>query len=772
MEEHEGAVSNENVTSDTVLLIAYGMESSPPDQGNGPKGLDGNENGIPVYELSPVVSKGNKKPDWKKTDIQAISRQTLTKVDLKEVPASFGDAVNALTALPGIIRTSGGIFGSLVIRGADTATNNYFIDDIPIHDPLHFGGLHSVINTNLMKDIDVYASAFPAEFHSATSAVINISTVDEVDEFGFDADLSLLSIAALVKAPILRDRSGDLSVGGPESESLGQGAENAGYIIASGRYGFITLAAKAAELVTGEAPAIFPEYWDYQFKARYDFTPINSLTLLLFGHRDDIRIDVNDDILDDGDDPLFQDARLHSDTYANNQGVYFDSIISNTFTNRFLVFSSLRDTRSYTNFVSEGVADWAKDISAHYTPWIVGVKEKFTKKYLSGHAELRGALAYTYYHFSAKGKALIPIGIFDVFDPSDESQFYAYTIDDTIVNHLYGGYLENRFIFGKLTIVPGVRSEHLARMSKTTFDPRLMMSYRIGSGITLMAAGGHYSYFFQTNPNYFNRNPDLAAIDRYLAPERAWHLSVGGQKEFGLFTLKTELFSNYYYDKPQPYPHYEADGIYLQGLSSGKLKAHGFEMMLRKDLLQKHDGFFGWASYTYTRAEEKSGLPTTEGYAGVESNPIGDEYGDEWTDSPYEQRHNIKMVGGYRLGNHLLSGRLQYYSGFPYTPYVAGEYDANYHDLTGDDRYYPITGERNSKNFPSFCTIDFRYTHSRDYSWGNLSWYVEQINVFMQKADNTQKWYYNRPYVAGSNPKITDDDGLSSLISFGVEVKF
>ena len=154
--------------------------------------------------IKPLVIRGTRARNRKKPEIQSISRQTMTAEDMKEVPASFGDSVSALTSLPGIMREGAGLFGSLVIRGADPSTNNYFIDDIPIYDPLHFGGLHSVINTNLIKDIDVYSSAFPAQFGSATSAVINISTMDRVNEYGGYFDISLLSAAALLKAPILK----------------------------------------------------------------------------------------------------------------------------------------------------------------------------------------------------------------------------------------------------------------------------------------------------------------------------------------------------------------------------------------------------------------------------------------------------------------------------------------------------------------------------------------------------------------------------------------
>ena len=61
----------------------------------------------------------------------------MTVEDMKEVPGSLGDSISALTSLPGIIRGFGGFFGPLVIRGANPSSNNYFVDDIPMDNPLH-----------------------------------------------------------------------------------------------------------------------------------------------------------------------------------------------------------------------------------------------------------------------------------------------------------------------------------------------------------------------------------------------------------------------------------------------------------------------------------------------------------------------------------------------------------------------------------------------------------------------------------------------------------
>ncbi|MBN2038888.1 MAG: TonB-dependent receptor plug domain-containing protein [Spirochaetes bacterium] len=714
-------------------------------------------------ELRPVVIKREKTSSWKKKDIQSISRQTLSAEDMKEVPASFGDSVSALTSLPGINRMGAGIFGPLIIRGASVMSNNYFIDDIPVHNPLHFGGLHSVINTNLIDEIDVYSSAFPAEFGSATAAVINMSTIDEVNETGGFLDLSLLGITSLIKMPIKKDTAGNLIFSG----SNNQQAENAGYAVASGRYGYLGLAIKAAELITGDDIPVTPVYYDYQFKMKYNISKVHSATVLFFGYRDYLKVLSNEDFMEDGDDPLYLNAEEKYDITAHNLGLYFDSRFSSILQNRVLFYASYTDVHYYYNFPAEGAASWAKDLDMHSKPSIFGLKDKASYRWLDRHAELKASAEYTFYYFTASGKTILNQGYTDVFDIGDEDSMHVYNLDEKISNHTFGGYLENKFLFGEFEATPGIRSDYLVRSGYGTFDPRLHTSYRFSTDTTISCAGGHYSYFPQTNGFIFETNADIAAIGEELKPEKAWHSSAGVEQEIGLFTLKAEGFYNYFYDQPEAYPHYKSDGSYLQGLSSGKAKAYGFEIMLRKDSRENQNGLFGWMCYTYTRSKYKSGLPTTEYYDGIDQGYIGDEYGDKWITSSDEQRHNFKLVSGYRLNKHILSGRFQYYSSLPYTP-ITGSYE----DPDSPGRYIPTTGDRNSANYPAYYSLDLRYTHRSQYSWGQVSWYIEVINILMKKQVTEEEWNWTEAYSEGSNPTEGEGESFSFLPNFGVEIKF
>ncbi|MDY6933371.1 MAG: TonB-dependent receptor [Spirochaetota bacterium] len=738
-----------------------------------------NRNMTRDFRLRPISIKGVALTITEERDIQKLSRQTLSARQLKEMPASFGDAINALASLPGIIR-SGGFEGPLVIRGADVKTNNYFIDDIPIYHPLHYGGMHSVINNNIMSEIDLYASSFSAEFGSAIGAVININTVDDVKEFSGYADIALLSANFLIQTPILRDKEDDIFVASPTYEKEGSSDEKVGYFIASGRYGYFGLLMPI--MMQNDDQEVAPEYWDYQAKCKYYINSSNSVTLLFMGNKDFLRFKQKKDP-DPGSDPLLQKLEFKMDQMSHSQGIYYTFQPSKKIKNKLLAYSSLKQSYFYFNSENEGVADYFKDYNMTSNPYIFGLKDKTEFEWWENHATLRTAVEYTIYYFKAHGKSLMPRGYQDVVDPADPELFYSRgVIDERIVNHVIGGYAENKFTFARLTVQPGIRSDYLKRSDKATLDPRIMASYEFPTDTTISAAGGRYSYFFQTNPFIFDQMPELAEIGEELKPEKAIHRAVGIEQKIGLFTVSVEGFNNKFYDKPEAYPHTDSDGSYLQGLCTGKVKTYGTEIMLRKDRMENQDGLFGWLSYTYTHSRYKSGLPTQAGLYGIVDengdyvNPVGDPYGDQWFNYYYEQRHSLKLIAGYVFGSHTVSGRFQFYSSFPYTPIIGSEQDTDYYNRTGLYRYVPITGKRNSAHFRSHHTLDIRYSYKIHHSWGYVNWYVEVINVYNNVAINEHKWDYRIPYSednphnAGADP---DDEMMVGIYpNFGVEVKF
>ncbi len=756
-------------------------------------------------ELRKVVIKGQK-DGRKKKDIQEISRHTMTAEELKHVPASFGDAITALTALPGIMKEGGFIFGNLIIRGADVTTNNYYLDDMPIYEPMHFGGLHSVINTNFIDEIDIFASSFPANYGFATSGVINITSVDDIKEFGGFSDIGIISVSSMIQTPILKDKNGDfiydpISIPGVNAEN-----ENAGYFIASGRFAFLKLAVELAEFIqrTEDDTSTFDfRYWDYQAKAKYYLNKANSVTLLFIGSNDFFTFNAEAETMNDDEegevDPIFQNARIkfRYEYLSHNQAIYYDFKPSKKIKNKLFFYSNLNERTFKFATDAVGAAAWLRDFNNRSRPWIFAVHDKAELKWLMGHATLRLGVGHTFYRFGTKTKIVIPLVPVNEFDINNPNHVFTYEINEIIKNHVTSGYIENKFsIFGFSTLL-GVRSDYLKRTKEVTLDPRIIVSYKFSTDTTVSAAGGKYSYFFQTNPFIYNQTPDWCKLGKEFPSEKAIHRTIGVEQEFNNdLSVKLEGFYNNFYDKPIQYAHYrEVGGPQIPALSTRKLRTYGFEILLKKDIKQGQDGFFGWLSYTYTQSKEKSGLPTEDGYLGLEvvdddGNPIpvnyaGDTWGDRWVNSDFDLRHTLKLVAGYTYARHTFSGKLQVYAWNRYTPITGHIEDEDYAlDDPDKNRYTPIYGKRNSSHNPPTYQLDLRYSYKINYSWGFISWYIEALYVkwfdrvldeFDIDLDQTYEvWDYERPYEPGVNPRVVkeEESPLSFLPNFGVEIRF
>ncbi len=691
------------------------------------------------FILNPYVSKGNGVVIKGEKDIQKISRLTMSKKEIKEVPASFGDSINALTSLPSVSRP-GGIFGPLVIRGADSAVNGYYIDDIPLFNPMHFGGFHSVINNDLMREIDLYASSYPSQFSNAQAGIININTIDEVNEEGGNVDVGLISACALVKTPITEKTFVD----GKEKDV------NKGYIIASARIGYLSLFIPLFyEYILGQKLDSVPEYWDYQFKAKYILDSSNSLTVLAFGSRDTMKLILKDEYLDAGADPYFTNATWKQDQQSHNVGLYYTFRPGESFSNTLLAYGAMTGFYRWIELPS-ATASWAHDIGTTSKPYIFGLKDKIKLEWWKSHGELRAGVECNYYRFVTEGYVVLPKNTSSGFDPGDPDSFEKTSVDGKTVNKTLVYYVENKFTFGWVTLVPGYHAEHLYPANKSTMDPRGSISIAFPTGTTLGAAGGYYSCFMQTNATYFNEYPNLAAAD-YLDPQRSIHRAVSLEQKVSDYTFKTEGFYNNFWDIVDAETQTGSDREFH---NVSDLRTFGFEIMA-KISEERDQGLFGWVSYTYSNSRIKSNKET-------------DNYADVWINSYYDQTHVGKLVAGYTFGKHTISTKVQFYSMTPYTPIVGTKYStvvAGY-----GTRWEPLYGKTNSARLSPGHEIDIRYSHKTNYRWGNLSWYIEVIN-----ADNYQseeyKWDYRYAY-SDSNPSIKKSTGIAMFPNFGVEVKF
>ncbi len=702
-------------------------------------------------------------------DIQSVSRYTVTNEEIKTIPATFGDSLGAVAAFAGIERN--GTFGSLSVRGMDNIFNRYFIDGIPVRKPQHFGGLHSVIHNDLIDSIDIYSSAFPVYFGSPLAAVIEINTVDKVEQKSGIADVGLLSANALISQPIKKSRlQAEVETEKETENKNNKENEYIGYWAAGGRYGYVTLIVpKLVEAATGDTVTLDLYYYDYQAKLKYFLNKNHSLTFLFVGAVDYISVaseptaKTREEAIAQGTDPLALESSFDFDSHFHLQSLLHTWRPSDLFYNKLRVYSSLNKTIIYQNIDGQGVADWGKDLNIDSRPNIFGVKNDLLLKWLDENAGLKMGADIAYYDFKASGKTLIPTGVVPAGMPNfaDPDLFTIVQVDQKASFSTIGGYLENRFLWNELEAVAGYRFDHLTEHDLTTADPRGRLSYTFPTQTSVSVAGGYYSSFYQTNTELFDNAPEIVEAD--LLPQRALHRAAGIEQKIGaLHLLKIEGYYNYYYDLVE-LGNIEKNGKTVPADNLGEIESYGVEITLKRERTQSIRYFYGWMSYTYGLSRHRSNLPDAVGSTGQ---PL-EYHGDAWLPNSRDRRHSFKLISGYRLGDNYFDARFQYYSSFPYTPIIDDDGDP-----LGIGRYAPVYGKQNSAYFPSDHQLDLRYSHRSHKEWGSVTWYAEIINVYNKKPVNVQSWKYNKTYEKGVNPYYESESSLNILPNLGVEVKF
>ena len=100
-------------------------------------------------------------------------RMEALKFDLAPVMGS-PDIIRTLQGLPGVAMGNE-MSSGLYVRGGDGSDNLYMFDGAPVWQTAHMGGMFSVVNSDILDNVDVYKSGFPSRFGGKISSVEDIS---------------------------------------------------------------------------------------------------------------------------------------------------------------------------------------------------------------------------------------------------------------------------------------------------------------------------------------------------------------------------------------------------------------------------------------------------------------------------------------------------------------------------------------------------------------------------------------------------------------------
>ncbi len=133
-----------------------------------------------------------------------ITVQEIGAADLKSLPiVAESDPLRAIEVLPGVTTTSD-FSAAFNVRGGSADQNLILLDEVPIFNPFHLGGIFSVFNADMVDRVELQSGGFAAEYGGRVSSVLTVDSDPGDGEFGADAGVSILASRVAVNGALPR----------------------------------------------------------------------------------------------------------------------------------------------------------------------------------------------------------------------------------------------------------------------------------------------------------------------------------------------------------------------------------------------------------------------------------------------------------------------------------------------------------------------------------------------------------------------------------------
>ena len=123
-----------------------------------------------------------------------VSARIISVGDIEKIPGANKDVARIVRSYPGVSYSPIGYRNDLIVRGGGPSENAFFIDGIEIPNINHFatqgasGGPVSILNSDLVREINFYTGSFPTNRGGALSSVMDITLKDgNPDKHAFKA---------------------------------------------------------------------------------------------------------------------------------------------------------------------------------------------------------------------------------------------------------------------------------------------------------------------------------------------------------------------------------------------------------------------------------------------------------------------------------------------------------------------------------------------------------------------------------------------------------
>ncbi len=636
---------------------------------------------------------------FKKSLVSPLSLQTLSVVEIEKNPGGNRDILKVIQSLPGVA-SNPGFRNDIIIRGGATSENKFYVDGIEVPVINHFqtqgasGGPVGIINADLIRKVDFYSSAFPANRGNALSSVIEFTQKN-----GNPTSLNTRATIGTSDAGITLD--------GPIGSNT--------TFIASVRQSYLQYLFKLIKL------PFLPTYNDFQINVKTELENNDEISFIALGAIDNFELNesVNDGVTDE--ETIKRNRFILSNIPVQEQwnytvGARYKHFGENS-NQQYVLSRSVWNNNSTKYFNNTGNAN---DLLLDYTSKEIENKFRFENNSNVNDFRINYGVGLEQANYSNT-----------TFQKEVNSQGVItrnFSSDLAIFKYALFGQVSKNYFNSKLGLSFGFRldgNNYNASMKNVfnQFSPRLSATFSLTDKWSINSSIGTYYQLPTYTSLGFRNNANVLVNQQNLKYIQSNHLVSGLDfKPDSSSKITVEGFYKSYSD----YPFSVRNQISLANLgadfgvvgseevtSTSKGKAYGFEIFAQK---KSYEGLYGIFSYTFVRSEFQNQL-------------------NQYIPSSWDNKHLLTITAGKKLNkNWEIGTKFRLVGGKPYTPYDlnASSVIANY-DVA--NRGILDYASLNSERFGTYTQLDVRVDKTWFWSKFSLNFYIDVQNLTASKSN-------------------------------------
>jgi len=470
---------------------------------------------------------------------------TLEPRQLKTMPAvGERDLLRTLQMLPGV-QSASDVSSGLYVRGGGPDQTLIFFDGAPLYNPSHAFGFFSTFSPEVVDEVSLYKSAYPASYSGNLGGVLDVSHRDgDPQEVTARGGVSLIAARMMVEGPV----------------------GNGSWVV-SGRRTYLDPVLDAVRSTGADVPGYY--FYDTSLKLTQQLGKADNLAISVYSGRDDLVFD--------GDESTFFNIRWGNDALTARWSHVLSPVLIGSISASMSRYES-GTTASFFDtpvLLSNSIEDVTAKANAEY--------------FLAEDHSVAMGGQLTGYEFEYR----------QTFNQDEQ-------IDLDQSPYLASAFVQDDWLLPTGTqLRMGLRASYFSEGGRWAVMPRFSISQPLSATVRLKAGGGSYRQYLQlVTTEGFSGADFWVPLDRSVRPARAQHAVVGLEWEpsqryrLSAEGYHTDLENLVVLDNFRAANDAQSlsDDLFVSG---GEGRAMGLEIFAEK----RTGSLTGWLGYTLGRTE-------------------------------------------------------------------------------------------------------------------------------------------------------------------------